>query len=478
MEYLGQAATNGEAPETELSLYATPDTIFEGGIEGETPFVDPRNLTTLFSKLLRHPTGYKRENSLMVVTRGYTTDEAMTKCIEDRFLPTNMLDSFFFEIFHTKPSLFLYDYWWVARMEKVATASPVLYFNTLDRTADLETYLMLLSLYPAGGVVLNDRAYEDPSWKKQEWILDPSEYLPSPNVMVQNYTPAYTNSWQARLDGFENVFSLTTPRTPMNLFMEHRALYKEMCKRFGEVLLLRYIPVMHNILDYAHYENKDLLLQVYEGLLGRSLVDVPGMVKAVYKIRIIQEESGLLLRTVDSFIPNDRQFLNIVYADGTARSAQEAVLFEYEQALFMLMLNIQKLEARIAALSDPAYRKMSTAWSEDPLLNPLLVPDIEASVSADKMVYVDISQGAPGKLSERISVEAGPELKHYLEAPEWREKALRGLFYNYKGTIPTTTLKEFGLIPEGAIKDVMGKRNLLPYIIGGAAAGMLALQAG
>jgi len=345
------------------------------------------------------------------------------------------------------------------------------YWETLKREADPADYLALLALRGAAGVVLREYAecstvpgtlHYSGTYQEGGVAVIPTD------GRIQNFR-SYAWATDTRLGG-------GSIRTPIQASIRaDRERYVECCKKFGEPLLLSILPQVHTVLDVAHYRDLATLRAAHNALINR--MDIPSKIKGTHSILLYDPIRGKLARKVSVHIPNDFVFgPRIIYHDGSVRTAQDALFFEWAQVANLLFANILKLEGRIAQMADPSTTVIRTAWEQDPLSDPFLILNIEKSIEAKYPVYEDVAVNLTKSSGERYTVrygeeEGAPSLEHIMLAPLIREDALRKIRLDYGGSVSINDLKNKGLI------DDNGKKSLMPFLLGGIAAGFIATQA-
>lgn len=429
------------------------------------------------------------------------------------------------------------------------TRDPKDYWYTLDRISDPLIYLDYLAFYKAGGICLNKYPrlcpvkYDDsllwntvvlymenprtrspdPSAYKGEIPVDSGIQLYPPEWDVTKYDPAVSIYSGSRADNNSQIYnrivlpSGNRPAPGYNDYFlifsygngeieyapksgnqrEHRLLYAEYCKRFGEVILTRYLKETFGLLDFSKLEDLPTMVDAYNTLLNRVMLDIPGYINKTVKTTTRNINRKYEVERVFQYgIPDDFENGPYVYYDnqaafpafsdseGTiiipemnfpsgAHTCKMALMREYISAVNLLLMNITKLEARIAQTSDISEKLIDTAFTRDPYANPFLIFDQSASVKQGTPVFQNVAVNLTQKDGKTDTVvlqpeAGGPSVKHYLMAPEIRATYIRKIPLEYGGSVSRSDLERMGAID----KD----KSLAPYLLIGAGAAFLITQ--
>lgn len=428
----------------------------------------------------------------------YTADDARLDTLKNfAILPRSELDILWVQgtAHHRSPDPD--QIWWYAKTLRALTKPKANYYYTLQQVIDDPVmYIKLMGLYKGAGIALKriapgywfnasnpaksvDYEYAIQKGDTVQTYFDNRFYPPS---NTQNFIPPFAWS-ELRGDAFKwktFAFPVATFNTPLLTVETDRFSYATLCKQFYEVCILKYIQRAYNILDFSKVQDLATLKTVYTGLINRWSSDIIPILAS--KQSIMVQYKGVTIRTWESFIPDD--FINgpeVHYAEAVsypefskvlpARSfpagphtARAALEREYRRAIFIVLQNINKVEARLTQLSDTTRSLEPTAIELDPYTNPFLVYSQAASQKAGAATFINtaVNNNQPGKMPAQVSDTTGPTSQDYQTGMANRNNYVRQFTF------------DDGLLASQNDLDAMGKKtNWLLWAALGAGAAYL-----
>lgn len=460
------------------SIYADPESLIVSDIAS----ISIDDLRLLFGTWKRTPLGYAELLWTGKWDKAFTWDDAFKKAKSlDIIPPKSLLDNFWIEQEEESINIFKVHYNFYAQKFNVNTIDKIQYYDSLGKETDAIDYCRRLALYPSAGIIMRHRA-NPATWKDSSGKIwgppDVPYYIDMKEAGdVKTYPSELDKQFYTPPDKYYNreaqrTFTIPYPLTWVNT---DRAGYAMECKKFGELLLLRYFPILEDVLKYSQYQDLDYLSRIYQSLRARSTVDIPSAINTIETIMIYDRADNSLERMVHTSIPDDFSTgPKVSYPDGNVRTAREALRYEYDQAMVLVYANLLDIEAQIAALEDPGYTPPPVeTWAPGtPKPNPFILLNVEASMKEGAPVYEDVSMNLArhGLKTELFKIEGGPTIEHYLKAPEIRARYTRKYGVDYGGSVSKNDLIRMGALPSET------KKSIIPWLAGGALAGLAATQ--
>jgi len=367
------------------------------------------------------------------------------------------------------------SYFVIQRHPRTAHDDKRSYFMSLDVEEDPIRYIRMLHLYRAAGVCLfpglYSRAAADWHNASNEATKEKGEILKSWLDPVTSYDKHSYLAVGPIIDTDGKPYLL-----PLIGFKADSYNYSMAIKRFREVVTRYALKMAFEGLNMVKQEDLPSMLELYKYFINRTARSIPTAILSSETVNVMDETTNALRKRVTSVVPGKEAAFTVDYQVGdsvVSLNPREALLYEWNTALWVIEGTMVKLGARVQDLSGLVDKsKVLPSFKEayDPYSSPFMIFDATASAVEQAPVFQNVAVNLVRTSAPSTVVmspdDPGASLKALLNEPQFRTMFERNIRVEGGGS---TSLFEQGGMPQRS-------SIALPLILGLAAGGLAATQ--